>query len=616
MHLHLSHCPLPLYDQPSLLNSSSLVTLDIYEISQPSPFSFFPKWVLGLKKLVYLGLRYTFFEGPFPEDIRNLTLLENLDLCGNLFLSSIPDWFYSSFHHLTSLNLRGNNLHGTIPDGLGNVTSLLRLDLSDNQLEGPIPTSLSNLCSLREIYFSYLKLNQQVNEILEILAPCISHGLVVLEVQNSHLSRNLTNKIEKFKNIDTLDFSSNKIGGELPISLGKLSSLRSLSLFENQFSGNPFESLGLLSKLSYLHIDDNRFQGVVKQEYLANLTGLKNLYASGNNLTLKVGPNWHSTFQLQNLDMSSWQLGPNFPSWIQSQNKLNYIKMSNTGIVDSIPRWFWRTFSQASYLNFSNNHIHGELGTTLTNPISISHVDLSANNLGGKLPSLSNVVGWLDLSSNSFSKYMDDFLCENQDKQMQMQFFSLASNNLSGKIPDCWMFWPNLVDVNLQSNNFVGNLPSSMGSLAGLQSLHIRNNSLSGAFPTILNKTNKLVVLDLGENKFAGSIPAWVGESLLNIKVLILRSNRFLGHIPNQICDMSLLQVLDLAQNNLSGNIPSCFNRLNAMTLTNTSSNPRIYCEPANNTFLDWPVSVVSVLLWLKGRGDEYKNILGLVTNC
>ena len=106
--------------------------------------------------------------------------------------------------------------------------------------------------------------------------------------------------------------------------------------------------------------------------------------------------------------------------------------MSNTGILDSIPNWFWERFSQASYLNLSQNHVHGELGTTIQNPISISTVDLSRNRLCGKLPYLSNDVYGLDLASNSLSGSMDHFLCRNQEKPMALKFLNLASNNLSG----------------------------------------------------------------------------------------------------------------------------------------------------------------------------------------
>ncbi|KAL2967345.1 hypothetical protein AAZX31_16G171100 [Glycine max] len=637
-HLYLSECTLPHYNEPSLLNFSSLQTLHLFRTSYSPAISFVPKWIFKLKKLVSLQLLDTGIQGPIPGGIRNLTLLQNLDLSFNSFSSSIPDCLYG-LHRLKSLDLNSCDLHGTISDALGNLTSLVELDLSHNQLEGNIPTSLGNLtslvelhlsysqlegniptslgnlCNLRVINLSYLKLNQQVNELLEILAPCISHGLTRLAVQSSRLSGNLTDHIGAFKNIVQLDFSKNLIGGALPRSFGKLSSLRYLDLSMNKFSGNPFESLRSLSKLLSLHIDGNLFHGVVKEDDLANLTSLTEFVASGNNFTLKVGPNWIPNFQLTYLEVTSWQLGPSFPSWIQSQNQLHYVGLSNTGIFDSIPTQMWEALSQVGYLNLSRNHIHGEIGTTLKNPISIPTIDLSSNHLCGKLPYLSSDVLQLDLSSNSFSESMNDFLCNDQDKPMLLEFLNLASNNLSGEIPDCWMNWTSLVDVNLQSNHFVGNLPQSMGSLADLQSLQIRNNTLSGIFPTSLKKNNQLISLDLGENNLSGTIPTWVGEKLLNVKILRLRSNRFGGHIPNEICQMSLLQVLDLAQNNLSGNIPSCFSNLSAMTLKNQITDPRIYSEAHYGTSYSSMESIVSVLLWLKGREDEYRNILGLVTS-
>uniref|UniRef100_A0A0R0G198 Uncharacterized protein n=1 Tax=Glycine max TaxID=3847 RepID=A0A0R0G198_SOYBN len=565
-HLYLFRCTLPHYNEPSLLNFSSLQTLILYNTSYSPAISFVPKWIFKLKKLVSLQLHGNEIQGPIPCGIRNLTLIQNLDLSGNSFSSSIPDCLYG-LHRLKSLDLRSSNLHGTISDALGNLTSLVELDLSANQLEGTIPTSLGNLTSLVALYLSY-----------------------------------------------------NQLEGTIPTFLGNLRNSREidltfLDLSINKFSGNPFESLGSLSKLSSLWIDGNNFQGVVKEDDLANLTSLTDFGASGNNFTLKVGPNWIPNFQLTYLEVTSWQLGPSFPLWIQSQNKLKYVGLSNTGIFDSIPTWFWEAHSQVLYLNLSHNHIRGELVTTIKNPISIQTVDLSTNHLCGKLPYLSNDVYDLDLSTNSFSESMQDFLCNNQDKPMQLEFLNLASNNLSGEIPDCWINWPFLVEVNLQSNHFVGNFPPSMGSLAELQSLEIRNNLLSGIFPTSLKKTSQLISLDLGENNLSGCIPTWVGEKLSNMKILRLRSNSFSGHIPNEICQMSLLQVLDLAKNNFSGNIPSCFRNLSAMTLVNRSTYPRIYSHAPNDTYYSSVSGIVSVLLWLKVRGDEYRNILGLVTS-
>ncbi|KOM54881.1 hypothetical protein LR48_Vigan10g077300 [Vigna angularis] len=564
-HLHLSECTLPRYNQPSFVNFSSLLTLDLSYIAYHSTISFIPKWVFGLKKLVSFFIYHNYFEGPIPDGLRNLTLLENLDLHGNS-LSSIPHWLFGVLSHLKFLDLSGNNLQGNIPE-LENVTSLVKLDLSFNKLEGPIPTSLGKVTTLVKLDLSFNKLEGNL----------------------------------------TLDYYGNKVDGEHPKSLGKLSSLRVLKLSSNKLGGNPFKSLGSLSKLLHLHIHDNHFQGVVNESHLENLTSLKEFYASGNNLALKVGRNWHPTFKLTSLDMSSWQLGPNFPSWIHSQNELQYLVMSNTGILDYIPHYFWEACYSLEYLNLSNNHIHGKIENSLSNPISFGLVDLSSNHLHGKLPFFSSQAGWLDLSSNSFSS-MNDFLCCKQIKIFNLLNLNLASNNLSGKIPDCWIKWPNLKNVNLQSNHFVGNMPLSMASLAGLEALNIRNNSLSGIFPTALKKNKNLISLDIGENNLSGTIPTWIGQKLPRIKILRLRSNNFSGHIPNGICDMIFLQDFDLAQNSLSGNIPNCLNNFSAMFLKNKSTDLIIHTN-------DMTSDTISIILWTKGRALLYNSILGLVTN-
>ncbi|XP_040866320.1 receptor-like protein 35 [Glycine max] len=268
---------------PQIGNLSNLVYLDLRYVA----YGTVPSQIGNLSKLRYLDLSDNYFEGmAIPSFLCAMTSLTHLDLSYAGFMGKIPSQI-GNLSNLVYLGLGGsydllaenvewvssNGIQGPIPGGIRNLTLLQNLDLSEihshllyliaytvfivssscNQLEGTIPTSLGNLCNLRVIDLSYLKLNQQVNELLEILAPCISHGLTTLAVRSSRLSGNLTDHIGAFKNIERLDFSNNSIGGALPRSFGKLSSLDTRSVY-NKFSGNPFESLRSLSKLSSLHI--------------------------------------------------------------------------------------------------------------------------------------------------------------------------------------------------------------------------------------------------------------------------------------------------------------------------------------------------------------------------
>ncbi|XP_028806056.1 receptor-like protein EIX2 [Neltuma alba] len=657
--LHLLECDFNHHFEPSIINFSSLAVLHLSDSYFGT--SLIPNWVFQLKRLVHLQLNNNSFQGPIPVGIQNLTLLQHLDLSYNQFNSSIPDWLYN-FGHLKSLNLFQSYIVGTISVNIGNLTSLITLDFNYNLLNGPIPISMGNLCNLKKLALSNNKCNHQISEILKILsAGCVSQALEIFYMSSSQLSGHLTDQISLFKNLVELDLSDNSIQGPIPNSLGNLASLKYLDLSgnsikgalpsslgnlksliylslwnntinsaipisfgnltslmhlvltKNQLDGNPFEILGSLSKLTFLSLGYNLFQGVVKEAHFENFTHLQTFWAPKNQLTLKVDPNWNPSFLLlEGLSLNSWNLGPQFPSWIQSLKHLWYLDISNAMIYDSIPTLFWGAMGNIQYLNISYNHIEGELSTILINTIFGGAVDLSSNKLHGQLPYVSQNVTYIDLSSNWFSGPITHFLCHRQEETKALQFLKVTSNNLSSNLPDCWMSWPYLTTVNLANNHLSGMLNTSMASLSELQMLNLRNNNFSGNFPSFLMNKSNLICLDLGENQFSGILPSWVGQRLSSLKILVLRSNQFSGPIPHQICDMSFLQILDLAHNKLIGYIPKCVEHLSAMSIINGSLESSIYsAQQIDGIYFTLFVEALLV----KGRFYDYSSNLGLVTS-
>ncbi|EEF49557.1 serine-threonine protein kinase, plant-type, putative [Ricinus communis] len=152
-----------------------------------------------------------------------------------------------------------------------------------------------------------------------------------------------------------------------------------------------------------------------------------------------------------------------------------------------------------------------------------------------------------------------------------MEVLNLGQNLLSGKMPDCWMNWQNLIAIRLSNNKFIGNIPTSIGTLSSLAMVDLGNNSISGDIPLSLQNCTRLGTLDFSGNELVGTIPRWIGESFSSMIILNLRANKLHGQIPKELCGVASLHILDLAENNLSGTIPSCFNNFSGMVKINDS---------------------------------------------
>ena len=85
--------------------------------------------------------------GSIPAELDNLTALRDLLLGRNNLIGSIPAEL-GNLTALRDLRLNQNNLTGSIPVELGNLTALTLLYLNQNNLTGSIPAELGNLTAL------------------------------------------------------------------------------------------------------------------------------------------------------------------------------------------------------------------------------------------------------------------------------------------------------------------------------------------------------------------------------------------------------------------------------------------------------------------------------------
>ncbi|XP_065041653.1 receptor-like protein EIX2 [Musa acuminata AAA Group] len=149
--LHLTHCGLT--DLPfslSHVNLTALATLDLHGNLFNSTF---PNWLWKLRNLSYLDLGFSMFHGAIPAGIGNLTGLRELHLSDNSLSGPIPTEI-GICNSLKLIDLSDNSLFGVIPAGIGNLTCLRKLYLNDNSLFGSIPAEIGNLTGLTELYLS------------------------------------------------------------------------------------------------------------------------------------------------------------------------------------------------------------------------------------------------------------------------------------------------------------------------------------------------------------------------------------------------------------------------------------------------------------------------------
>ncbi|XP_023749500.2 receptor-like protein EIX2 [Lactuca sativa] len=584
--------------------------------------------------------------GEISHSLLNLTYLNHLHLSGNSFNGTIPT-FIGSMTELRYLDLSFNSLYGTIPPEFGNLTNLQDLDLDSvgrcrvENIEWL--SHLSHLEWLRMDGISLAKQNHWVDVILSL--PKLTHlslggcelSQVVYPYSSSflnssssssssieflHLGNNsLTSSMYRWlfpltsNNLRTLDLLGNRLDG-IPRYLGNLCSLESLDFSYNSAAVKFPDFLNNLSgctslSLQKLGLSGNQLNGSISEK-LWELPRLQTLYLSSNNLTVP------STYHLSNISYVEYLylrscklLGPRFPKWIQTLKNLIDLDLSNTGISDTIPLGFWDMWpSQLKYLDLSSNNISGKLPDLLSNFAHGSTIDLSSNSFCGPIPNVPSTLFSLNLSRNKFSGGIS-FICQIVDGLLE--FLDLSHNSFIGQLPDCLWHFNQLKVLNLGHNNLFGSLPPSIGSLIQLKVLYLYKNNFSGELPFSLKNCTSLISLNLGANKFSGNVPVWIGENLSKLYVLILRSNKFFGTIPLQLCQLPNLQVLDLSMNNLHGTIPSCLSNLTNMVQQGGFSQDVEYFRNVTDNLFAFEIYADHATIEWQGHECEISSTLKLV---
>jgi len=205
-------------------------------------------------------------------------------------------------------------------------------------------------------------------------------------------------------------------------------------------------------------------------------------------------------------------------------------------------------------------------GVTCTGD-NVTELNLSNNNLSGKLPSLDALTQLkkLDVSYNSLTGSIPDL-----SKLSNLQDFSVNNNQLSGAIPDLSAL-VNLLDFRVYHNALTGTIPD-LSKLTKLKVFMAYENQLNGAIPDLANLVN-LQYFEVHDNQLSGALPdlSKVGSASSEDVYFRAYNNQLSGPLLDAV-KMGKVHEFSVSFNQLTGAIPD-LSSLSALRVYNVRDN-------------------------------------------
>ncbi|KAF3434737.1 hypothetical protein FNV43_RR21822 [Rhamnella rubrinervis] len=443
-----------------------------------------------------LTLSMTAFSIDLSNLVINLKFLNRLHLSNCTFIRSYPQLaMLANLSKITSLDLSHNNFGGHIPWNIfPNLPQLTYLELSSN-----------NLVGLKELILS---LNQFTGTIQEFQYTSLSY----LDLEEQF----------PWKNLESLDISSNSIQGhlsipppsthhyfisnnhlfgEIPSLICTLTSIRMLDLSNNTLNGSIPPCLGNLSFLLVLNLQMNMFDGTIPITF-----------AKGNTL--------------RNIDLNGNRLKGPLPRALLNYRNLEILDLGNNMINDTFPQWL-EFLPNLQVLVLRSNKFHGCISSpSVRFPFQkLRILDLSNNLFDGLLLTqyFENFLAMIHVGYVNKLKYMEDghFPYYTDSVVVTIKGFDIELEHILNIF----------TIIDFSKNNFAGEIPKSIGNLKLLKGLNLSHNKLCGHIPTSLRNMSNLEWLDLSSNNFYGEIPMQLSE-MMSLAVLNLSQNHLVGAIP------------------------------------------------------------------------------------
>ena len=265
---------------------------------------------------------------------------------------SVASWHGVSVENgrVNKLSLSSNNLTGSLPPEIGNLTYLTTINLWRNHISGPIPSQIGNIQGLTGLYLDHNAFSGPVPTEIGQLKK-----LRDIWLQSNQLSGNIPSELGNLTELGRFYADYNQLTGTIPASFGKLTKLYVLLLDHNQLSGSLPPEMSDMTALEYFEINDNELTGLCD---LSSLPQLRSCYVFNNKLDFEALDNAHI----------DWA-GNSYYYRYRPQNLVLPVNKANDGTNYSLQVNY--SYSGVEYQWYKNNTaIDGETETILTFPVS------------------------------------------------------------------------------------------------------------------------------------------------------------------------------------------------------------------------------------------------------
>lgn len=373
-----------------------------------------------------------------------------------------------------TLNLKQNNLNGTLTASLHTLDHLRYLNVKINHLTGAIPwTDIAQMDSLR-----WLLLAGRIDDPRE--SDTFYYPGKEYDPQETNDFTDTIGDIASLSKLEFFELSwQDHITGGFPATLGSLSNLRGLYLNYLSTSGDLPPELGNLSNLVNFQIQWSGVTGAVPESF-GQLTNLTEFRMEKDPVTGPLPDTMKNLTKLETVSIESASFSGSVPAWLYDGTlpNIHTLLMTWNDFTGTMPKTL--DVDGLYTFGFSGSDISGSLPDSLfvKNP-HITVLDCGWMNLSGPLP-----PGFEEIPS--------------------LRTVYLNDNNFTGPLPDLPNNAPNLGYLNLNNNNFSGSIPNNWADIddSKLKLINITNNMVEGSIPAGIATLNFSNGFNISNNKF------------------------------------------------------------------------------------------------------------------